>query len=272
MKAAFAFDIDNTLTPPRRPLQLEMAQALRELAVPFVLAAGSDVPLLEDQFFRPFHDFGFRGEFDAFVCNGATRYRCRYTAAGFELDLTDDFALHDYLGADYDRLKQILRRLLDAKEFELPPHLNVLGDQIVERGSMVNFAPIGRPRTTINEQEMENRERFVPFDRESGYRARLLAELRQAVQVELPERPLFVTLGGQTSFDIGLRGRDKSFAVRCLFDEGCERVTYVGDALFPGGNDAAVLDFKDNLGPRADTLTVIQVDGWEQTLALLRKG
>ena len=40
-----------------------------------------------------------------------------------------------------------------------------------------------------------------------------------------------------------VRGRDKSFAVRTLLDEGMQHVTYVGDALFPGGNDAAVSDY-----------------------------
>jgi phosphomannomutase len=268
-KAAFVFDIDNTLTPPRRPLEKEMADTLRSMQLPFVLAAGSDLPLLEDQFFRPLHRFGYRGTFDAFVCNGATRYRCVYGDGGFELELTDDFSLPEFLGADYARLVQILRRFLESAEFKLPTSLQVLGEQIVERGSMVNFAPIGRPRTTINAAEMDNRERFVPFDRETQYRVRLLAQLRQAFDAELPDRPLFVTLGGQTSFDIGLRGRDKSFAVRCLLDEGFDHVTYFGDALFPGGNDAAVLTYKDSLGARADSLTVVQVDGWEQTLALL---
>ena len=40
MKKALVFDIDNTLTPPRRPLNKEMAESLKGLEVPFFLVAG----------------------------------------------------------------------------------------------------------------------------------------------------------------------------------------------------------------------------------------
>jgi hydroxymethylpyrimidine pyrophosphatase-like HAD family hydrolase len=269
--SAFAFDIDNTLTPPRQSLEREMADALRCLKVPFVLAAGSDLPLLEHQFFGPLHGFGFRGVFDAFVCNGATRYRCVYEDLQYRLECTDDFILEKELGKEkYARLLAVLRRSLDLDEFRLPSFLELIGDQIVERGSMINVAPIGRPKATLSASARANRDAFVPFDQASGYRERLLAHLRREVDRELPGNNIFITLGGQTSFDIGMRGRDKSFAVRQLLAEGASHVTYVGDALFPGGNDVAVLDYQASLGPDRHKVTVVQVNGWRETLSLLR--
>jgi hydroxymethylpyrimidine pyrophosphatase-like HAD family hydrolase len=270
-KSAFVFDIDNTLTPPRRQLEREMADALRWLKVPFALAAGSDLPLLEHQFFGPLHSFGFRGIFDAFVCNGAARYRCAYDDLTFRCECIDDFSFEKELGKEaYAKLLCVLRQALDLDQFRLPSFLEVIGNQILERGSMVNFAPIGRPTGVLSASERANRDAFVPFDRTSGFREGLLAYLRERVDRDLPGNNIFIALGGQTSFDIGMRGRDKSYAVRRLLAEGFPHVTYVGDALYRGGNDVAVLDFQVSLGTDRNKLTVVQVDGCQETLQLLR--
>ena len=154
--SAFVFDIDNTLTPPRRALEREMADALRSLTVPFALAAGSDLALLRQQFFEPLHDFGFRGGFDAFVCNGASRYRCSYDDARFRLDAIDDFSLPQALGKDaYAGLLRVLRDALEHVSFRLPESVGIIGPQIVERGSMVNVAPRDRKSTRLNSSHIE---------------------------------------------------------------------------------------------------------------------
>ena len=272
-ESAFVFDIDNTLTPPRQPLESEMAAALRGLTVPFALAAGSDLALLGHQFFEPLHAFGFRGVFDAFICNGATRYRCTYGDVRFDLACVDDFSLARALGAEaYARLLDVLSSALALAAFRLPAPVHIIGEQIVERGSMVNVAPSGRPQGALSATERANRDAFVAFDQAHGYRPRLLAHLREQVDRALPGNNLFITFGGQTSFDIGLRGRDKSYAVRRLLAEGVRHVTYVGDALYPGGNDVAVLDFLDSLGADRGRLKVVQVEGFQDTLRLLRAG
>jgi len=54
-----------------------------------------------------------------------------------------------------------------------------------------------------------------------------------------------------------------------LLVEGHERVTYVGDALFPGGNDAAVLDYVERWTPPPCPADVIQVQTWHDTADLL---
>jgi hypothetical protein len=93
--------------------------------------------------------------------------------------------------------------------------------------------------------------------------------LRAAIDSRLPGNDLQLTLGGQTSFDIVVRGRDKSFAVRSLLNEGMTRVTYVGDALFPGGNDAAVQDFVSAWPGGNCPVDVIQVNDHHETAALM---
>lgn len=266
---AFVFDIDNTLTPPREALDKDMAERLSALGSPFALAAGSDRELLMSQFFEPLHAHGYRGEFDAFICNGASRYRCQ---CGEVLRVTaiDEFSLRAHLGADaFGELVSLLTELLDEPRFALPAEVAILGERIVDRQAMINLAPSGRLKGALSAEARQSRDQFVVFDAETGYRARLMPVLRRAIDERLPGNDLLLTLGGQTSFDIVVRGRDKSFAVRTLLEEGIEHVTYVGDALFPGGNDAAVADFVASWPGGNCPVDVIEVTDFRQTAALM---
>ena len=54
-----------------------------------------------------------------------------------------------------------------------------------------------------------------------------------------------VRIGGSTSIDITKPGIDKSFGMRKLVDFTgfkIEEMLFIGDALYPGGNDAPVRD------------------------------
>lgn len=272
MPAAIVFDIDNTLTPPREALGAQMARRLADLSIPFALAAGSDRQLLMSQFFEPLYRHGFRGQFDAFLCNGASRYRC-VCSDQLSVDPVDEFSLRAHLGDAYPQFWALLERLSTSTAFALSGDLQPFGEVLVDREAMVNFAPIGRPKGALTEQARDNRRRFIEFDEQSGYRARLMPVLRAALDEQLPGNDLLLTLGGQTSFDIVVRGRDKSFAVSSLLKEGFDAVTYVGDALFPGGNDAAVAQFVDAWqGEGPCPVRIVPVDGWQKTAALLDSG
>lgn len=271
MTRALVFDIDNTLTPPREALDRDMAERLSALALPFALAAGSDLELLMSQFFEPLHAHGYRGEFDAFICNGASRYRCR-AGARLEVEPVDEFSLRAHLGgAGFEALRSLLEELLEQPAFRLPASVPIAGDRIIDRGAMINLAPSGRQKGALSPLARESREQFVAFDTQSGYRERLMPVLRARIDERLPGNDLRISFGGQTSFDIVVRGRDKSFAVRTLLDEGAKSVTYVGDALFPGGNDAAVLDLVQSWSSGPCPVEVIQVRDFVHTAGLMER-
>ena len=81
---------------------------------------------------------------------------------------------------------------------------------------------------------------------------------------------LFITLGGETSFDIVINGNDKSFPLRALLNEGFGRISYVADALFKGGNDEAVLTFIEEWsGPLPCPVEAIRVENWRETIGVL---
>ncbi|MCP4287082.1 MAG: hypothetical protein GY792_21970 [Gammaproteobacteria bacterium] len=269
MKSAIVFDVDNTLTPPRQALREEMAHALINFTRHFVLAAGSDLTLVQDQFLEPLHKYGFRRELDAFLCNGASRYHCVFDDR-LIIRYTDEFSLRAHLGdARFDKLLQLLQTIRESPQLQLPSTIEIVGSQIINRGSMLNFAPSGRPRGALSELAQQSRNQFVEFDRSTGYRRQLLTWLRAEINRILPGNDLAISLGGETSFDIVVRGREKTYPVRTLLNEGYDKVTYVGDALFPGGNDEAVAEFAKSW-PNSDCpIRVVQVNNYEETISLI---
>jgi hydroxymethylpyrimidine pyrophosphatase-like HAD family hydrolase len=272
MKKALVFDIDNTLTPPRRLLEREMAEILKNLVIPFFLVAGSDLPLIRDQFFDPLHAFGFRKGLEAFLCNGATRYHCDFSDK-LSIETIRDFDFREYLGEDdFKFMLSVVKHTLKMKEFQLPLPMVVLGKQIIFRHSMVNIAPIGRPEGQLAAEAYRNRDAFVEYDQTTGFRRKMMAHLNDRLVTLRKERKLVISLGGQTSFDFVIEGNDKSYAIKTLLNEGLKELIFVGDALFEGGNDEAILHFINNW-PKDTPCPVqaVQVKDWKDTIRYLNE-
>ena len=268
---ALLFDIDGTLTPPRKSLQREMATALMHLKAPFHVAAGSDLPLVYPQFLQPLGAFGFRGEFHAFLSNGAAHYRCSYSQ---ELSLIklEEQSFPRCLGIDnYQYLLRTIIDVLDSDRYRLPASLRIIGQRLINRKSMLNVSPIGRPRGTLSDDARRNREVFKEFDRKTRYRLQMLTTFRERLSRLQSDKKLMVLLGGETSFDFLISGMDKTNAVRKLLAKGIKKLVFLGDALYEGGNDSVISDFIANWTDARDCpLEAIQVQNWKETLAVLR--
>jgi phosphomannomutase len=271
VKTALLFDIDNTLTPPRQPLQRSMVEILKRLVVPFHVAAGSHIQLLREQFFEPLHAFGFRGQFDAFISNGGIHYRCDYSK-GMSLEMVSAFDIRDHLGeANYDFLIKVLKKAQEMPEFQLPASFEVMGETTTYRGSMINFVPIGRIEGDSPEYR-RSRDNFVEFDRAANFRARMMEHLKRELSLVIENSQLTISLGGQTSFDINVATKDKANAVWTLLNNGVERIVFLGDALFEGGNDAPIREIAENWSSATPCpLEAIQVSNWDDTIEKLHR-
>lgn len=267
----YVFDIDNTLTPPRERITRDMVEVLGGLPMPFHVNAGSDLNLVRDQLLEPMHEHGYRGTFDGFLCNGTLRYRCTF-AATLEVVLIRDFSMREALGEDGWRgLLQTLEALLQSPEFRLPDDVPIVGEHFNDRGAMLNVSPAGRPRqAALTDAARLSRERFVELDHATSYRQRFLEALNTRLDAIPNGHLVEACLGGNTSFDIGVRGNDKGLAIRTLIDEGAEKIVYFGDALFPGGNDEAVMRVVD-AWPRDCPIELQPVDGYGQTIREIRR-
>lgn len=271
MKAAVMMDIDNTLTPPRQPLNETMAGVLKRLSVPFYVVAGSHFSLLQKQFFEPLYKFGFRKQFEAFVSNGAIHYRCDYSKK-MSIELVSEFSIRDYLGNDdYNFLMDVLTKTMELQEFKILPPLKVLGETIVDRISMINFCPIGRVEVEDSKVQ-QNRKKFVGFDRTHGFRQKIMILLNKELSPLINKHHLRIMLGGQTSFDIGIADQDKSNAIRTLLQDGVNKLVFIGDALFEGGNDATIRKFIEKWPSKSQCpVEAIQTNSWNETIEILYK-
>jgi hydroxymethylpyrimidine pyrophosphatase-like HAD family hydrolase len=277
MRHAFVVDIDNTLTPPRRPLEADMAQVLKDLSSPFHVAAGSDLRIVKSQFFEPLFESGFRGEFESFLCNGASHFHCDFRTE-MSIEVIREFSIADFLGQqNFSHLLDVINKTLVDENFRLPEPMRVIGDLITDRGSMINVAPIGRPTIDLDNDAFENREFFEAYDKKTNYRSEFMSHIRSELSDLMAEKNLVISYGGQTSFDFNIKGNDKSFAVVTLLDDGYTDLVYVGDALFEGGNDGVILNFKaeweDNKArwPHLDQcpVTPVRVDSHKDTPSVL---
>lgn len=99
------------------------------------------------------------------------------------------------------------------------------GPRIEDRGSQITFSALGQ-QAPVTEKEH--------WDPDFVKRKVIQADLRR----RLPG--LSINMGGATSIDITQQGVDKGWALKKLRDSSgipLENMLFIGDAIFPGGND-----------------------------------
>jgi phosphomannomutase len=101
----------------------------------------------------------------------------------------------------------------------------VWGETIEDRGSQITYSALGQ-HAPLNEKSK--------WDPDYAKRKKIKALL----DTQLPE--FSVRMGGATSIDVTKPGIDKAYGVRKLRDIlgiSLKEMIFIGDALFPGGND-----------------------------------
>ncbi len=118
-----------------------------------------------------------------------------------------------------------LRALVQAIDSTDTHVARIWGEQIEDRGSQITFSGLGQ------QAPIEEKEKWDPdFSKRKKIKA-VLGEL-------IPE--FSVNLGGTTSIDITKPGIDKAYGIRKLRDTlgiAISDMIFIGDAIFPGGND-----------------------------------
>ncbi|HEY4482714.1 MAG TPA: HAD-IIB family hydrolase [Candidatus Paceibacterota bacterium] len=135
-------------------------------------------------------------------------------------------ASHELGSEDKKKIKEGIVKGLSSLSFALPE--KTYGEQVEDRDSQITFSALGQ------QAPVEIKKAWDPDHSKR-------AELASRIKEYLPE--FEVKVGGSTSVDITKRGLNKAWAVgelmtRLGFDK--HEVLYVGDDLFPGGNDYVV--------------------------------
>lgn len=228
------FDLDGTLAPSKSALEPAMAEALVKLLARKKVAviSGGNYAQFEKQFISklPMTANNFSNLYVMPVSGS-----CLYIWNGdWELQYAENLSPGE---------KVMIRQTLgDAlKEAGFVAEENKYGDLIEDRGSQITFSALGQQ---------------APIEAKKGWD--LDRVKRQAIaKILAPKVPQFdVVIGGMTSIDITRKGVNKAYGIRKI--EGYlklspEKILFVGDALFEGGNDfpakSAGVDCKQVSGP-----------------------
>lgn len=140
---------------------------------------------------------------------------------------------------------------------------------------MFNVCPIGRDNRHPN-INLENREKFIKFDKETNYRKNILSYLNEKLKLMIIDRQIRITYGGQTSFDIGVLGEDKTKPIKELVSsKQYDRIIFIGDALYENGNDYVIQIYIDSW-PYFNNNTIcpveaISVKDYKETMNILKE-
>ena len=223
------FDMDGTLTEARCSFDSKQLQQqlynLSNAGSEIGIITGSDENYLREQMGVFLHNSPTRYKMHLLPCNG-TKYFKPPESADEDYKLVSEVSMETFLGEkDYRTVVQeLIYSQVDTSHYQVP----LTGHFINCRGSMINWSPIGRNASK------KQRKRFVEFDKETGFRTRILDELRAILKLRGLENKVTIKLGGDTSFDVYPKGWDKTYGLKHF--AGWD-VWFVGDRCFPNGND-----------------------------------
>ena len=217
MKRLIAFDLDGTLALSKQPLDDEMAGLLAQLLdVAMVdIISGGDWPQFEKQVISRMPADANLANFIIQPTTGTKLYRWQ------DGDWTSIYA--ELFDADESR--HIRESLFKAVEQAGYAHEQTWGEQIEDRGSQVTFSALGQ------QAPLEAKDKWDP----DHAKRRTLQSLLQGM---LPD--LSINMGGSTSIDITRKGVDKAYGLKKLAETvgvALDDILFLGDAIFPGGND-----------------------------------
>jgi len=218
-----AFDLDGTLAESKSPLEEEMSELLCELLSDkkVVVASGASFSQFEKQFLSKFScDNENLKNLYLLPTNGSALYE--YERGKWKPVYKIEFEV-----TEAEEIFSAFHKALEEGGYARPE--KIYGTVIENRGSQITFSALGST-APLSEKEV--------WDPDHKKRERIVKILREI----LPE--FSISIGGTTSIDITKSGISKAYGLRRLLrhlDIPKERLLYVGDALFPGGNDASAL-------------------------------
>ena len=222
MISLVAFDLDGTLAESKQPLTSPMAAALSSLlAVAHVaIISGGDWPQFQAQIVRQLPADAPLSKLWLQPTTGTKLY----THSKDGKDGGGWRAVYAELFTEHEK-KTILAAFDAALEATGFVPEQTWGERIEDRGSQITFSALGQ-RAPVAAKKA--------WDPDFAKRRVIQRDLR----ARLPG--LSVNMGGATSIDVTREGVDKAYGLRRLSAASgvpLEAMVFVGDAIFPGGND-----------------------------------
>jgi hypothetical protein len=238
------FDLDGTLSPSKSAIRPATARLLVELLskMPVAVIGGGHFKQFQKQLIAkiPKNAENLENLF-LFPANSTSFFR----AEKGKWKKVYEYSLPE---KEKRKIFEAFKKSFKESEYEKPR--KIYGKTIEDRGSQITFSALGQ-KAPMAEKEIWNKNNDV--------RQKLMKSLKK----ELPG--FEVRSGGLTSIDVTRKGIDKAYGVRKIkeiFKIPISKMFFVGDALYPGGNDCAV---------KKTGIECFEVSGPEDTERLIKK-
>lgn len=230
-KKLIVFDIDGTLTPSKAIADNEMIQLLLSLLdeKSVAIIGGGKYSLFKEQLIEqlPKNDTRLKRLF-LFPTNSTAFYR-------FE-GVWHEVYSHKLRDDEKNKIKNAFDETFKEVNYNHPE--KTYGPIIEDRDTQITFSALGQEVVAMCGEKIGVQ---LKEDWNKKY-GKLRQEMREILQKLLPE--FEVRAGGLTSIDVTRKGIDKAYGVRQIAKHigiKIEDMLFVGDAIFPGGNDYAAL-------------------------------
>jgi len=216
MKTLIIFDLDGTLAKSKSPIDAGMAAHLSKLlgVMQVAIISGGAWPQFESQVLAHLPQDDRLKRLSLLPTSGTRflqydgQWRQRYA--------------EDFADAEKTKIIAALNQALDQSGFR---KTNPWGEIIEDRGSQITLSALGQA---------------APLDAKKTWDPDF-AKRKQIKAILTPLLPEFaVGMGGATSLDVTKPGVDKAYGIwklKSVLGVPIKEMLFVGDALFPGGND-----------------------------------
>jgi len=216
VKKLIVFDLDGTLAESKSSLDAEMSALLHDLlgVVKVAIISGGDWPQFEKQLLSYLPH-------DERLVNLSLLPTCGTKFFQYTGDWKKLYA-ENFSADEKEKIVSALKKALGVAGFQVE---KVWGEVIEDRGSQITFSALGQ------QAPLEEKEKWDPdFSKRKTIKAIL--------DTLIPE--FSIRLGGSTSIDVTKPGIDKAYGIgklRDILGISLKEMIFIGDALFPGGND-----------------------------------
>jgi HAD superfamily hydrolase (TIGR01484 family) len=216
MKKLIVFDLDGTLAASKSSLDSEMASLLHDLlgVAKVAIISGGAWLQFEKQVLSNLPQDDLLAKLSILPTCGTQFFQ--FTGAWKKL------YAEDFTANEKEKIVSSLSKAVETAGFAVD---KTWGETIEDRGSQITYSSLGQ-QAPLEEK--------VKWDADFAKRKKI----KTVLDTLIPE--FSVRLGGATSIDVTKPGIDKAYGIRKLRDIlhiSTQEMIYVGDALFPGGND-----------------------------------
>lgn len=242
-KILIAFDLDGTLTESKTPMDAEMADLLGTLLERKMVAiiSGGAFSAFERQL-AVLHCSDEQYKRLLLFPTSGTRF-FRHTDGEWQQEYADEMTAEERT-----KIKDAFEKAFADIEYRHPDTL--YGEVVEDRGTQVTFSALGQE---------------APLELKKQWKA---TQDRRPEIIHALEKYLLdfeIKMPGVTSIDVTRKGIDKAYAIRKieeLFGIAPKEIVFVGDALYKGGNDHAVI---------RTGVAIVPVTGPSETKRVLRE-